>query len=571
MFKKSVLLVILAVVWFDASGHQHGIFRSQSTQGAPWTGSMRFIGEKFDVTIYKEYLDVELEWEVAADGEKPTEYTDALEIVGNIDLEPQSAILGMLLWYKGRILKAKLQNKNLAREQYEEVVDRNAEIPPPPRDPVLLEYGARSDNYDISIFPVDWSGSRKLRMRYVVPIGNRGKPGRFGYPHPFSFHARMVFRKSDEIAGFTLQGTYGPMAEVTEDSIVILTDGEEYKKNKPWYILPVVNTDTDNNRATQINMTEFTMGNITGELAVFSDFAVGRLLDSLKTQLPTDDENRLDGKLGVYAVLSNGAERCSTGVGDQAVTDIDKLSDSLAWKKSVAVFSKKPIEKKIEWHIYLNGDLWMTYDEQIASEEGTNDAARINGCIAARRGCLMALDSRIPRSLAPVFGYVDTIYALLALEKDTISKLLEEAYDKQGVPLLEREDIFSQKGDLESETETPFFVANEYNIQLKVTRRTTEIDRFSSLRITVKNAFLVLDLENVPYSQNGIAEVSIIALSGKILARTVVRVSPGNKEVRIGLNGLHAQTVVVQIKINGRKYSKVVNLSCQYNGRPGNY
>lgn len=77
-----------------------------------------------------------------------------------------------------------MKTKDFARKQYEEVVDRNSTVPPRPHDPVLLEL-VGDNNYDISIFPLGWGGTRKLRIRYLIPsIGNTT-----GYPYAFSDHA----------------------------------------------------------------------------------------------------------------------------------------------------------------------------------------------------------------------------------------------------------------------------------------------------------------------------------------------------------------------------------------------
>ena len=42
-------------------GLQHGVFRSQSTQGAAWQGTAVIDSERFDITVYPDYLDVDLE------------------------------------------------------------------------------------------------------------------------------------------------------------------------------------------------------------------------------------------------------------------------------------------------------------------------------------------------------------------------------------------------------------------------------------------------------------------------------------------------------------------------------
>ena len=146
--------IFLLLSGAHAIGLQHGLFRSQSTQGTPWQGTAEITREHFAVTVYPDYLDVELEWEFTVGGTAPAEYADALEIVGNLNLVHNSVVVGMITWYKDMVLKGKLKTNDVAREQYEDVVQRSSDAPPPPRDPVLLER-VRDDNYDISIFPVE--------------------------------------------------------------------------------------------------------------------------------------------------------------------------------------------------------------------------------------------------------------------------------------------------------------------------------------------------------------------------------------------------------------------------------
>ena len=109
--------------------------------------------EAYRITVHPNYLEVELDWVFKVSGNKaPAEHKDALEIVGNLNLATNSVVTGLLTWWKGDILKGKLKTTDMARADYEEVVQRDADAPPPPRDPVLLEYSWGTDNYDISIF-----------------------------------------------------------------------------------------------------------------------------------------------------------------------------------------------------------------------------------------------------------------------------------------------------------------------------------------------------------------------------------------------------------------------------------
>ena len=208
LLKKALFVfTLLSLFSFNsfAIGSQHGIFRSQSTQGTPWQGTAQITSEVFNITVMPDYLDVELEWEFTVGGTAPQEHADALEIVGNLNLEANSVVVGMITWYKGMTLKGKLKTQEVAREQYETVVQRDADRPPPPRDPVLLEYSWGEDNYDISIFPVSFGGTRKVRIRYLIPAFNREGENKIAFPNAFTDIAQVNVQPGPGVEGYTIE------------------------------------------------------------------------------------------------------------------------------------------------------------------------------------------------------------------------------------------------------------------------------------------------------------------------------------------------------------------------------
>lgn len=192
MFRPILSLILAATAAFSI-GPQHGVFESRSTQGTEWHGSSSIITEHYAITVMPSYLDVELDLEFDCSGTEPDSFKNALEIVGNMNLAQDAAVSGMLLWNGEEILKAKLKPIRQAREEYEEVVDRDAVAPKIPRDPVIFEYGWGKDNYFISIFPVTWQSSRKLRMRYVIPAANIY--GTADIPFPGAFNPSVATYK----------------------------------------------------------------------------------------------------------------------------------------------------------------------------------------------------------------------------------------------------------------------------------------------------------------------------------------------------------------------------------------
>jgi hypothetical protein len=561
MFIKFFLMLGLLAAMGHSIGYQHGTFQSQSTQGKSWTGTASITNEHFNITVHRQYLDVELEWVFGVGGQAPEEHRDALEIVGNLNLEQGSIVIGMLLWYKDELLKAKLKRKEVARKQYEEVVDRNAAVPPRPRDPVIFEYGWGPDNYDISIFPVVWDGSRKLRLRYLIPRGNRYDANSFGFPHAFTSTATAILRKGKDISGFSILG-YDTTVDIQKDTIVLSgAELEPYGSNSINYIRPWVTPNTSasltKNAPTKMCFAPLELGGVQGELTRFSDFNVGHILASIKDSLPVDSNKQLNVRFGVFAIISNGAEKCSTGVKLNNISNIDKLTDSLAWTRDLIIFSSKSLRKEIQWHIYLNGEHWKTIVEQPA-EEALNDAI-LTGCVAAKSGRLMSLDTKVPKSLAAAFGFVDTAFALLALETDQLPVTFKGDYADAGVPLLNREDIFADTADMVPGLETPLFQENAFNIPLKVKLEKADIDIFSNFIMKVAGGMLAISFDGITLLEDQRIEVAIFTLAGKMLRKEIVKASNGCRELRIPLGEAYPRTVVVHVNAGNFKIARILN------------
>jgi hypothetical protein len=199
--------VLLLVAGSHAIGFQHGVFRSQSTQGTSWQGTATITQEKFDITVHPDYLDVDLEWVFKVGGTPPDSFRNALEIVGNLNLDAHSTVVSLITWYKGKILKAKLKTDSIAKQQYDSVVDRSAACPPPPRDPVLFEYGWGDDNYYISIFPATFDSTRTVRIRYLIPAFDIDGINKIAYPYSFTANPVVNIKKGQGISGYLVEAS----------------------------------------------------------------------------------------------------------------------------------------------------------------------------------------------------------------------------------------------------------------------------------------------------------------------------------------------------------------------------
>ncbi|MBW8886315.1 MAG: hypothetical protein JF616_01050 [Fibrobacteres bacterium] len=419
------LLAALCATGAQAIGLQHATFRSQSTQGPTWLGTADITKENYRITVYPDYLDVELEWEFTVGGTRPEQYGDALEIVGNLNLAENSSVIGMLVWYKDKILKAKLKSGETARNEYEQVVDRNSTVPPRPRDPVLLEW-IRQDNYDISIFPVAWGSSRKIRFRYLVPV----QGGKVVYPYAFSSHSTATLLAGPGTKGF--QMTFSDATKQVVDSRADFS-ASEYDLEAwasggvphPASISPIL--------AQNVSSSFFMLGSFAG-ISFAGQMAHAYLIP------PPAIQDRLAGTLNsnwsLTAVVRSGQDSCSIAY--------PVSGGSMPPFADIRVYGKQPIQRSIAWRLSKPGEADLDVDETplvIDAGDGMQFAR------AAGTGPFYPLAPAMPASLGAALGLIDSKYALVALEEDAVSASLMDRYSLQGVPTLDTSDVKLAPGE----------------------------------------------------------------------------------------------------------------------------
>lgn len=421
------LLYGILALEVSAFGLQHGLFRSQATQGPAWTGTAEIVTERYVMTVHPDYLEVELDWEFGVGGTKPAQHENALEIVGNINFERKSTVTGMLVWYKDMILKGKLKTTAHARKEYEEVVDRNSPIPPKPRDPVLLEWIAE-DNYDISIFPVEWGGTRKVRIRYLVPI----QSGALGYPHAFSDKARVTLKTGKGVKGFilvnndTAQEYSDPVVELPREEFEFQSYAWNSTKRNPTAILPVLQDSLTTSRMFLGSFSGGFPGNFSGHMAHIY-LKVPRAL--LGVESPS-------GAAKVHAVLRSGTDSCKKAVGYDPVDD--------GPVEMFRLFSTQPLLESITWTLHSGDTLIREMVERptVVRVEDARDYARSFGGVP-----FYPMASTMPKSLGVTLGFIDKRYSLVALETDALPLRVAESYWQGGMPTLEPGDIYPDQNE----------------------------------------------------------------------------------------------------------------------------
>jgi hypothetical protein len=264
-----IFIFCLFAVTAHATGLQNGRFRCQATQGKWWEGTATIVEESFNITVLADYLDVELDWVIEVGGTEPDSFQNALEIVGNINLVDKSVVVGLLTWFNGMTLKGKLKTSEVAREQYEDVVQRDTTIKPPPRDPVLLER-IRDDNYDISIFPVTFGETRHVRIRYLIPAFLVNGVNKVAYPHAFSGNAEVFIKKGDGVREFKVE-TYTSQVHYDNHNFLALSSAEYTFKAygaghaaRINYIIPVI---SDKAGGSRFYTGDFSTGLFGGQMA----------------------------------------------------------------------------------------------------------------------------------------------------------------------------------------------------------------------------------------------------------------------------------------------------------------
>jgi len=559
MISKVVSAILILISSAFSIGYQHGIFRSQSTQGATWLGTAAITEEKMNVTIYRNYLDVELDWVFKADGTAaPAEYGDALEIVGNINLVQGSVVVGMLVWYKDKVLKAKLKRKADARKDYEEVVDRNAIVPPRPRDPVMLEYLGR-DNYDISIFPLKFQGTRHLRMRYLVPTTVMNGEITAVFPHAFTSTGIVTVKKSAEVYECLINSN-NQNSEIFTDSITLTNVQAYYSQFSPSSISAKIIKDTLAAAKTSILVCNTNSSFLPGEFACVDNFAVNRILDSVKTYFSRLDANNVSGKVAVYASIGNGAVSCSTGV-EISVASVANINSNVIWVKPLFVYSKTSVKHEIRWQAYFNGELIFKEIELPDYVESTN--SQLESRLIAGSNKIISLEKSLPSSMAATFGFIDTAFALLALEEDSIPCHLKNFYKNSGVSLLNEEDIFADSADAVLMPATNLFQQQQQMLACLPNKKAELLKNlFAFFNCFVMNNKLVIQFDYSKYDGHTPFEAAIYSQNGRCIVKWNSR-SIGNRssiEWSPKEHGVAPGAYIVKVKMGNAQQAKAVSL-----------
>jgi hypothetical protein len=450
-----VTLVLLAFATRPLLADQYAAFRCQATQGFAWQGMSNVTVERIDITIHPDHLDVEheLAMDARANWDMPS-HPNSLEILGNLTVAKGTVFTGLLLWNGNKILKGKLQTKEMARRKYEDVVDRNVKDPPPPRDPAILEKTGEN-SYALSIFPVSLNGSRKLRIRYLIPSAFRDGAHRIAFPHAFSRLAKVTVRGGPGLPGYALASVRSDGSETTvknEEAAAtpLSLEPEAYNQFRPFGYWEM------GSGAWLRDITPLFGG------AEGSRVCVGSMRDAKGTAghvahfifRPPADIISLSSSPGsrIVAVITAGA--------DTVKKEVNGATTGRQGAEELRIFSRAVMEDSITWRVYSNDSITTERTEKprLISYEDGNQYARSFGGMP-----FYPLVKSMPSSLAAAWGFIDSKYALLALEQDSLKSAVALRYAKAGVPALDPEDIYPEDGEPDSIPLTAWMLQRNFN------------------------------------------------------------------------------------------------------------
>lgn len=159
MFRKITLLTTLFILFVSNFASAYNYLRVRDPRG--WHSAQGTIEEAvISVRPKGVYMEIGLYLTFSA---KDWYYdsTDSLEVEFYFDLPENSVVHDSWLWIGEDIIRGKIMDKWTAAAIYEDIVKRR-------RDPSIL-YKRGKNNYELRIFPMLASETRKVKLTYLVP------------------------------------------------------------------------------------------------------------------------------------------------------------------------------------------------------------------------------------------------------------------------------------------------------------------------------------------------------------------------------------------------------------------
>ncbi len=368
------------------------------------------------VTLYPTHMDVVEEAVIRTlPEERVSGDRNSLEIGGDFRMPAGTALRAMLLWNGNQVLQARLKDKIVANEEYEEVVDRNA-VRPVVRDPALIEYRGNG-LYNFKIYPVEMGKSRKIRILYTVPLNVETEGLVLKLQPVFEQNAGAIEEKEIQVQ----------LSEHLDFPVILKQGGSSrtvrngiYKISKRQFQYSYANglrlpepilfslSSLYKNRAYGIQLTsKDKMGYYTLVHACMPD--------SFKHML----EEESNKNISYDAHIKAGDSRF---VSDVLEGDVIKI----------LMKSEKPWDNKIYWNAYEeNGAVITEHIQTIKTDEDIEKSEMV----PLLWGAEYSVDGN-RQGLGAIYGFVDRNMSLLALEDDVMLEALAQNLKANEVPPL---------------------------------------------------------------------------------------------------------------------------------------
>lgn len=495
----------------------------QTTRDGFSNGACQIQSSKLRVVVHPFFVEVEEDAEISPVGTLWRGDDKTLEIVNEFFVRPATAIQSMLLWNGDKILKAKLKLKDDADKEYEDVVDRQKFIAAP-RDPAIIEY-VNDNYYRCRIYPVTLNGSRKIRIRYVVPITFKNGVPQFDIGTIFSVaqysqsgQVHLTVESAVSSSGKCILQTNSTHKSIIYNSVYLLSFSEMYGS---FAIIPDVS----------IWKGAWTKHISSGPAAGYYSTVFMAFPDTVEA-LISEQLNPSGVQLEVGVTIGNKVY----------LADLMKEGLFALYCKSDSVW-----DGTLLWNGYnRKGDQVFTCRQMVIPDTNGVSATMIpllwgmKYTFQEKRGALGAL-----------FGFVDSKMSLLALESDTLPIESAEMYRSSGVPeLLPDEIIINQKKLPQTPKESVIFESHSTDVIASLNKSLT--------MFKVKGNGLSLQIVLSGTGSN-VTKVTMLDVSGRVVQQWIATMRSGNM-VSVKMNKRYSGTFLVRVQVGARVLQEKVVL-----------
>ena len=425
---KQLPFFVLLVMLLSGFGYGQSTCRWQTTRLQYQQGGCRLVAGHLKVIINPLSVDVEEEVEIAPTGMMSGGDSSTLEITGRVTLSPGTAVRSLLLWNGNTLLKARLKDRTVADNEYEEVVDRQRPVVVA-RDPMIIEY-LGNNQYQYRIYPVAFNASRKLRILYTVPmtpssqqLSFRITPAFICAPQnigPENIPVEFQFNSSQQ-SHYVFEMN-GKKRDVQTGSVYMIPYLQLFEQQNYWNPKTGVPICLIGDTVTS----PFALSS-----TVSSGNKKGRYL-ALFAPLPDSIRNLIGGEyignVTVEAIITAGGKKYIVEVTD---------------KKLIATYIKTSSEwnQEIGWNVYdYTGEKIFDVIQTVPVEDMAADDGLLPFVWGAKYSLLEETED-----LGAIFGFVDRKMSLLVLEGDSIPADEAKEYKNSGVPILTDDEIIVGK------------------------------------------------------------------------------------------------------------------------------